>query len=178
LSAGFALYSEEARPLLCKENPKFSKKEIASALSSNWNYCLKEDERVAYLIRSRLLAGRRAADAPGAAPAVAPRAADAPAVAPRAAATPAAAPPSAATPAAVSIVPINQLNPYQDCWTIKVRISSKTQIRHWQNARGEGNVFSFDCIDEVSKALYVLFWRSQRKTMRVGSEGCLLLTPD
>jgi replication factor A1 len=78
----------------------------------------------------------------------------------------------------MSIVPINQLNPYQDCWTIKVRISFKTQIRHWQNARGEGNVFSFDCIDEVNKALYVLFWRSQRKTMRVGSEGCMLLTPD
>ena len=44
---------------------------------------MKEDERVVYLKRSRLLAGRRAADAPGAAPAVAPRAADAPAVAPR-----------------------------------------------------------------------------------------------
>ena len=172
------MYCEEARPLLCTENPNFTQKEIASALSSNWKYCLKEDERVAYLNRSKLLAGRRAADAPGAAPPVTPRAADAPAVAPGAATTPAAAPASAATPAAMRIVPINQLNPNQNDWTIKVRISSKKQIRHWQNARGEGNVFSFDCIDEVSKALYVLFWRSQRKTMRVGSEGCMLLTPD
>ena len=177
LYAGFALYCAEARPILCKENPEFTKKEIALALGSNWKYCLKEDERVSYLKRSRLLRELKAAEAPVAAPAVAPGAADAPAVAPRAAATPAAGPPAAATPAAMRIVPINQLNPHENCWTIKVRVSSKREIRHWQNDRGEGKVFSFDCIDEVSKALYVLFWGSHRKTTRVGSERCMLLTP-
>jgi hypothetical protein len=163
LFAGFALYSEEGQPVLCKENPKFTKKEIASALSYNWKHCLKEDERVVYLKRSRLLAGRRAADAPGAAPAVAPRAADAPAVAPGVAATPAAAPPSAATPAAMRIVPINQLNPKPKLLDNQGQDFVQGSDSALAEREGKGNVFGFDCIDEVSKALYVLFWRSQRK---------------
>ena len=47
------------------------------------------------------------------------------------------------------IVPIHQLNPYQNRWTIKARVTSKGELRHWQNNRGEGKVFSFDLIDEV-----------------------------
>eukprot|EP00976_Prorocentrum_cordatum_P059823 1175662-Prorocentrum_minimum.AAC.1 len=53
------------------------------------------------------------------------------------------------------IVPIAQLNPYQNRWTIKARITSKGELRHWQNARGEGKVFSFDLIDEVCLALQI-----------------------
>ena len=95
-----------------------------------------------------------AAAPPAAAPpAAAPPAAAPPAAAPPAAATPAAAPAAAATPAALRIVPINQLNLDQNPWTIKVSISSKSEIRHFYNTTGGGKVFSFDCIDEVSKAL-------------------------
>jgi replication factor A1 len=72
---------------------------------------------------------------------------------PPAAATPTAAPAAAATPVALRIVPINQLDLEQNLWTIKVSISSKSEIRHFYNTRGEGKVSSFDCIDEVSKAL-------------------------
>ena len=76
-----------------------------------------------------------------------------PAAAPPAAATPAAAPATAATPAALRIVPISQLNLDQNPWTIKVSISAKSELRHFHNMTGGGKVFSFDCIDEVGKAL-------------------------
>ena len=36
-------------------------------------------------------------------------------------------------------------------WTIKARVTSKTDIRHWSNARGEGKLFSMDLIDESAE---------------------------
>jgi replication factor A1 len=45
------------------------------------------------------------------------------------------------------IVPIKSLNPYLNRWTIQARITSKGEIRRWQNAKGEGTVFNFDVLD-------------------------------
>lgn len=45
------------------------------------------------------------------------------------------------------IVPISSLNAYQNKWTIKARVSVKGEMRRWNNARGEGRVFSFDVVD-------------------------------
>ncbi|KAL6841009.1 hypothetical protein ACP4OV_029269 [Aristida adscensionis] len=45
------------------------------------------------------------------------------------------------------IAPIATLNPYQTRWTIKARVTAKTDIRHYSNARGSGKVFSFDLLD-------------------------------
>ncbi|CAN0451210.1 unnamed protein product, partial [Hapterophycus canaliculatus] len=38
-------------------------------------------------------------------------------------------------------VPISALNPYQNRWTIKARVTKKGDMRAWSNARGEGNLF-------------------------------------
>ncbi|XP_014664472.1 PREDICTED: cell death protein 3-like isoform X2 [Priapulus caudatus] len=47
-----------------------------------------------------------------------------------------------------AIFPIDSLTPYQNRWSIKVRVTKKTNIRTWSNSRGEGKLFSLDLIDE------------------------------
>ncbi|KAG6577754.1 Replication protein A 70 kDa DNA-binding subunit C, partial [Cucurbita argyrosperma subsp. sororia] len=45
------------------------------------------------------------------------------------------------------IMAITALNPYQGRWTIKARVTSKGELRHYNNPRGDGKVFSFDLLD-------------------------------
>ncbi|KAL5477258.1 hypothetical protein EMCRGX_G024027 [Ephydatia muelleri] len=47
-----------------------------------------------------------------------------------------------------NIFPIESLNPYQDRWTIRVRVTSKPSMRTWSNSKGEGRVFNVDLVDE------------------------------
>lgn len=47
---------------------------------------------------------------------------------------------------AVSTLPISAITPYQNRWTIKARVTSKSDIRRWNNARGEGHLFSMDLV--------------------------------
>lgn len=49
---------------------------------------------------------------------------------------------------AVRTHPIVGLSPYQNKWVIKARVTSKSTIRTWSNARGEGKLFSMDLTDE------------------------------
>jgi replication factor A1 len=44
--------------------------------------------------------------------------------------------------------PIIGLTPYQNKWVIKARVTSKSAVRTWSNARGEGKLFSMDLTDE------------------------------
>ncbi|CAI6006041.1 unnamed protein product [Closterium sp. NIES-65] len=55
--------------------------------------------------------------------------------------------PVARNEAHARVVPIDSLNPYLGKWTIKARVTSKGDIRRYNNARGEGKVFSFDLLD-------------------------------
>ncbi|OEL18502.1 Replication protein A 70 kDa DNA-binding subunit C [Dichanthelium oligosanthes] len=45
------------------------------------------------------------------------------------------------------ITPINALSPYKARWKIKARVTAKTDLRHFTNAKGSGKVFSFDLLD-------------------------------
>jgi len=47
-----------------------------------------------------------------------------------------------------NVYPIASLNPYQNKWTIKARVMKKGDVRTWNNARGEGKLFSMDLMDE------------------------------
>lgn len=48
-------------------------------------------------------------------------------------------------------MPIDSLSPYQNKWVIKARVTSKSIIRTWSNAKGEGKLFSFDLCDETGE---------------------------
>ncbi|XP_023218106.1 replication protein A 70 kDa DNA-binding subunit-like [Centruroides sculpturatus] len=48
----------------------------------------------------------------------------------------------------VIVHPISSLTPYQNRWTIRARVTNKTNIRTWSNSRGEGKLFSVDLLDE------------------------------
>lgn len=43
---------------------------------------------------------------------------------------------------------ISDLNMYQSRWTIRARLTSKSEIRTWSNAKGEGSLFSVEFLDE------------------------------
>ncbi|XP_062223277.1 replication protein A 70 kDa DNA-binding subunit C-like [Phragmites australis] len=56
--------------------------------------------------------------------------------------------PAAGNESTTHIVPIASLNRYrQNKWTIKARVTAKTDLRYYTNSKGPGKVFSFDLLD-------------------------------
>ncbi|GER57614.1 replication protein A 70 kDa DNA-binding subunit A [Striga asiatica] len=58
------------------------------------------------------------------------------------------------------IIPIAALNIYQGRWTIKARVTSKGEFRHYNNPRGDGKVFSFDLLDSDGGEIKVTCFNS------------------
>ncbi|KAL0074868.1 putative replication factor-A protein 1 [Phycomyces blakesleeanus] len=46
-----------------------------------------------------------------------------------------------------SVTSIKSLNPYQTKWTIKARVSQKSDIKTWHNAKSDGKLFSVNLLD-------------------------------
>ncbi|XP_077579422.1 replication protein A 70 kDa DNA-binding subunit isoform X2 [Stigmatopora nigra] len=53
--------------------------------------------------------------------------------------------------------PIASLNPYVSKWTIRARVTNKSSIRTWSNARGEGKLFSMEIVDESGEIRVTAF---------------------
>jgi replication factor A1 len=47
-----------------------------------------------------------------------------------------------------AVVPISMLNPYNNRWTIKARVTNKGTMRSWNNSKGSGKLFSVDLLDD------------------------------
>ncbi|RWS26554.1 Replication protein A 70 kDa DNA-binding subunit-like protein [Leptotrombidium deliense] len=52
---------------------------------------------------------------------------------------------------------IADLNPYRNRWAVKGRVSAKTPIKQWSNAKGEGKLFSFDITDDTGEIRITAF---------------------
>jgi len=59
----------------------------------------------------------------------------------------------------LNIIPINAVNPYSNKWTIKARITSKSAVRSWSNAKGDGTLFSIDLLDNSGKEIRATFFK-------------------
>lgn len=59
----------------------------------------------------------------------------------------------------VNITPISQINPYSNKWTIKARITSKSEVRKWNNAKGTGTLFSIDLLDNSGGEIRGTFFK-------------------
>lgn len=59
------------------------------------------------------------------------------------------------------IIPISSLNPYQGRWAIEARVTAKGDIRRYNNAKGDGKVFSFDLLDSDQGEIRVTCFNAQ-----------------
>ncbi len=56
-------------------------------------------------------------------------------------------------------VAIRDLNPYQNRWTIKARVTNKGDIRRWSNAKGEGHLMNIELLDSQGGEIRATFFK-------------------
>ena len=59
-----------------------------------------------------------------------------------------------------AIVPMNQLTIYTQKWTIKARVTAKSDMRTFRNAKGEGQLMSIELVDQQRAELRATFFGS------------------
>lgn len=102
--------------------------------------------------------------APGASPQTTPQPQKAPGA-------PAAAAPTRAPATDRPVNPIESLSPYQNNWTIKGRVSYKSDVRTWSNAKGEGKLFNVNLLDESDEIRATAFNDMADKFYNLLQEG-------
>ena len=66
---------------------------------------------------------------------------------------------TAAAAGASNITAIAQLNMYQNKWVIRARLTSKSDVRTWSNAKGEGSLFSVELLDSSGMDIRATFFK-------------------
>ena len=59
-----------------------------------------------------------------------------------------------------NFTPISALSPYVSRWTIKVRVTSKSDIRTYNNQKGPGSMFKMELLDEQGGEIGATFFNS------------------
>lgn len=57
--------------------------------------------------------------------------------------------------------PIASLNPYNDNWTIKARVTGKGDMREWNNERGGGKLFNIELLDASGGEIRCTFFNDE-----------------
>ncbi|RLV93674.1 Replication factor A protein 1 [Spathaspora sp. JA1] len=74
-------------------------------------------------------------------------------------------------PPVLRITPIETISPYQNNWTIKARVSYKGDLRTWTNAKGTGQLFSVNFLDESDEIKATAFNETAEKLYKLLEEG-------
>lgn len=69
------------------------------------------------------------------------------------------------------IYPIEALSPYAHKWTIKARVSAKSDLKTWHKATGEGKLFSVNLLDESGEIKATAFNDQVDQFMDLLQEG-------
>ena len=70
-----------------------------------------------------------------------------------------------------NIMPIEALHPYQNKWTIKARVTHKSDIKKWKNARMEGRLFTIHLMDETGEIRATIFTEQVDEFYEILQEG-------
>ncbi|KAK6197094.1 DNA replication factor A [Scheffersomyces amazonensis] len=69
------------------------------------------------------------------------------------------------------VVPIDNISPYRNFWTIKARVSYKGDLRTWQNKNNEGKLFSVNFLDESDEIKASAFNDDAENAHKILEEG-------